>query len=53
MIHRGKPLKENNRYALTNYYYQTYKIDKMKSQFKPMLSVSIFNDGLIYDYYLN
>lgn len=42
MIHRGKPLSENNRYALTNYYYQSYKVNKIKSQFKPMLNNKYF-----------
>lgn len=42
MIHRGKPLLENNRYALTNYYYQSYKVNKIKSQFKPMLNNKYF-----------
>ena len=42
MIHRGKPLIENARYALTSYYYQSYKIEKMKLQFKPMLNKKYF-----------
>ena len=42
MIHRGKPLNKKNRYALTNYYYQSYKIEKIKTQFQPMLNRKYF-----------
>ncbi len=42
MIHRGKPLNKNNRYALTNYYYQSYKIEKNKTQFQPMVNKKFF-----------
>jgi hypothetical protein len=36
-IHRGKPLKSNIRYALTNYFYPHYKADSMRDHFTPML----------------
>jgi hypothetical protein len=36
-IHRGKPLKSNIRYALTNYFYPHYKVDSMREHFRPFL----------------
>jgi hypothetical protein len=37
-IHRGSPLKKGSRYALTNYYYPSYKIDSMKNHFTPKVN---------------
>ena len=37
LIHRGKPLINGKRYALTNYYYPKYKIDSMKNHFLPKI----------------
>lgn len=37
-IHRGKPLKSNIRYALTNYFYPHYKVNSMRGHFSPMLN---------------
>ena len=37
-IHRGSPLKLGFRYALTNYYYPSYKIDSMKDHFTPKVN---------------
>jgi hypothetical protein len=36
-IHRGKPLKSNIRYALTNYFYPHYKVVSMREHFRPLL----------------
>jgi hypothetical protein len=36
-IHRGKPLKENTRYALTNYFYPKIDFKNHKNHFLPML----------------
>ena len=36
-IHRGKPLEENTRYALTNYFYPKSIFSNHENHFKPML----------------
>ncbi|CAN7315958.1 phytanoyl-CoA dioxygenase family protein [Bradyrhizobium sp. LjRoot220] len=36
-IHRGRPLKAGSRYALTNYYYHPYQIDRARVQNFPTL----------------
>ncbi len=36
-IHRGKPLKENIRYALTNYFYPKEMFPSHENHFQPML----------------
>ena len=41
LIHRGRPLKKSNRYALTNYYYPYYQLNKMKNHFKPRIKKTI------------
>ena len=38
LIHRGRPLKNGKRYALTNYYYPYYQVNKMKNHFKPRIN---------------
>jgi len=42
LIHRGSPLKERSRYALTNYYYPELKIDSMKEHFHPKVESDYF-----------
>ena len=37
LIHRGKPLVNGCRYALTNYYYPYYQINSMKNRFLPKI----------------
>lgn len=37
LIHRGKPLINGKRYAITNYYYPHYKIDSMQNHFLPKI----------------
>ncbi|MAY90779.1 MAG: hypothetical protein CMN00_06340 [Rickettsiales bacterium] len=37
LIHRGRPLKNGKRYALTNYYYPYYQLNKMQKRFKPRI----------------
>jgi len=37
LIHRGCPLEEGVRYALTNYYYPYYQVDSMRSHFLPKI----------------
>jgi ectoine hydroxylase-related dioxygenase (phytanoyl-CoA dioxygenase family) len=37
LIHRGKPLVNGKRYAITNYYYPNYQIDSMKKHFLPKI----------------
>jgi len=37
LIHRGKPLVNGYRYALTNYYYPYYQVDSMKNHFLPKI----------------
>jgi hypothetical protein len=37
LMHRGSPLTEKNRYALTNYYYPENKLNSMKGHFLPLL----------------
>jgi ectoine hydroxylase-related dioxygenase (phytanoyl-CoA dioxygenase family) len=42
IIHRGCPLNEKKRYALTNYYYPMNIISKYKESFKPIVKEKIF-----------
>ena len=35
LIHRGRPLASGLRYALTNYYYPSYKLKSMQNHFLP------------------
>jgi hypothetical protein len=37
LIHRGKPLINGFRYALTNYYYPYYQVESMKNHFLPKI----------------
>jgi hypothetical protein len=37
-IHRGCPIAEGNRYALTNYYYPSFEMSYRKNQFKTFLN---------------
>ena len=39
LIHRGKPLEDGKRYALTNYYYPYDKVDSMKNHFLPKINI--------------
>ena len=40
LIHRGRPLEEGCRYALTNYYYPYYKVDSMRDHFLPKIVIN-------------
>jgi hypothetical protein len=42
IIHRGCPLNEKKRYALTNYYYPKNIIGKYKESFKPIVKQKFF-----------
>ncbi len=42
LIHRGRPLKNNKRLALTNYYYPKHLINRYKNAFAPMLKDNFF-----------
>ncbi|WP_440915352.1 phytanoyl-CoA dioxygenase family protein [Candidatus Pelagibacter sp.] len=37
LIHRGKPLINGCRYAITNYYYPYYQVESMKNHFLPKI----------------
>ena len=41
-IHRGSPLKEGIRYAITNYYYPKNLINRYKNQFSKRIKMSIY-----------